>query len=98
MDQEKYPPINVLNVMRGFRREGLRYPITPYRFELRNGEAHRVQEIRQMHRERVGHGHHYHYVLRTTEDRYFHIVFDSATLFWRLIQEVDEQLFFDGKG
>ncbi len=93
-DNKKYPPIHVLNVMRGFKEPRFRYPITPYRFELKSGERHRVREIRQMHREKVGRGYHYHFVLKTREDRYFHIAFDTAALVWRLIQEVDEQLFF----
>jgi len=37
---------------------------------------------------------HYHFVVVTKEDRYFHLVFDSGPLIWRLVQEVDEGLFF----
>lgn len=93
-DKKKYPPIHVLNVIRGFKEPRLRYPITPYRFELQNGEQHRIKEIRQMHREKVGQGYHYHYVVKTRKGRYFHIAFDVADFAWRLIQEVDEELFF----
>lgn len=95
MNSEKFPPINVLNVVRGFPKPGLPHQITPFRFELSSGETHHVGQIRQAHRERVGKGFHYHYVVRTREQRYFHLVFDTADLIWRLIQEVDEELFFN---
>jgi hypothetical protein len=48
-----------------------------------------------MHKERVGKGMHYHYVVKTESDRFFHLVFDTTTLSWRMVQEVDEMLFFN---
>jgi len=33
--------------------------------------------------------------VKTSEDRFFHIIFDTGTLTWRMIQEVDEELFFN---
>lgn len=92
--KDKYPKINVLNVVRGFKKADLPHHIMPYRFELKNGDVHRIQSIRQTHRERVGKGYHYHYVVVSTEERYFHLVFETEKLVWRLIQEVDKQLFF----
>ncbi len=92
--EEKYPPINVLSVFRGFNQPKLRHHITPFRFELRNGDIHQIEQIRQAHRERVGKGFHYHYVVRTKEQRYFHLIFDTTTLIWRMVQEVDEELLF----
>lgn len=95
MKDEKYPPINVLNIIRGFTSPALRHHITPYRFETRDGKRFTIRQIRQVHRERVGKGFHYHYVVKTDSDAYFHLVFDTALLTWRMIQEVDEQLFFN---
>jgi len=95
MKKEKYPPINVLNVVRGFSNPKLTYHITPYRFETRSGDTFHIRNIRQMHRERVGKGYHYHYVVKTANDRFFHLVFDTANLSWRMVQEVDEMLFFN---
>lgn len=92
--EKKYPAINVLNVVRGFNRPELPHQITPFRFELRNGEKHVIERIRQAHRERVGKGFHYHYVVVTKEQRFFHLIFDSTELMWRMVQEVDEELFF----
>jgi len=91
---EKYPPINVLNVIRGFSSSKIPYHITPFRFELRNGERHDIKTIRQTHQERVGKAIHYHYVVLTKEEKYFHLVFDTGTLVWRVIQQVDKELFF----
>lgn len=95
MSHEKYPPVNVLNVVRGFPQPKIPHQITPFRFELQNGEKHQIARIRQMHRERVGKGFHYHYVVCTREQRYFHLVFDAVSLIWRLVQEVDEELLFN---
>lgn len=95
MKKEKYPPINVLNVMRGFSNPKLKHHITPYRFETRAGETFRIRKIRQAHKERVGKGYHYHYVVKTEGERFFHLVFDTSTLSWRMVQEVDEMLFFN---
>ena len=94
MSDEKFPPVNVLNVIRGFHKSKLPHHITPFRFEMRNGETHQIKQIRQVHRERVGKSYHYHFVVLTKEDRYFHLIFDSVSLIWRMVQEVDEELLF----
>lgn len=93
-NDNKFPPIHVLNVMRGFRDPDIPHHVTPYRFETRNGSLHKISEIRQVHRERVGKGFHYHYVVRTDDQRYFHLVLESESFTWRMIQEVDNELFF----
>jgi|AACY02.2.fsa_nt_gi hypothetical protein len=95
MNEENYPPVNVLTVFRGFPSDHLAYHITPYRFETQKGDVHKVEHIRQMHRQKVGKGEHYHYVIMSREQRYFHLVFDTNTMIWRLVQEVDEMLFFN---
>lgn len=92
---KNYPAINVLNVMRGFRHPKLKHHITPYRFEMPDGSRHRITQIRQTTVQRVGDAHHHHYVICTDEDRYFHIVFDTGSLTWRFIQEIEEELFFN---
>ncbi len=95
MNKDKFHPINVLNVIRGFRHPKLPHHITPYRFETQKGERHKIVQIRQVHRERSGKDTHHHFVVKTAGDRFFHIVFDTATLTWRMVQEVDEELFFN---
>lgn len=90
-----YPPINVINVMRGFPTKDLKFQITPYRMQFPDGKVHVVENIRRMTTQTVGRSKHYHYVIQSKEQRYFHIVFDASILTWKLVQEVDEQLFFD---
>jgi hypothetical protein len=95
MSSDRFQAIHVLSVTRGFRDPALRYQITPYRFQTKKGASHRIVDIRQVHRERSGHAFHYHYVVRTDEQLFFHLVFDTATLTWRLVQQVEEELFFN---
>jgi len=95
MSKDKFNPINVLNIIRGFHQPKLPHHITPYRFETRTGESHRIVQIRQVHQERSGREIHHHFVVKTSEGRFFHIIFDTGTLTWRMIQEVDEELFFN---
>lgn len=93
-DSKNYPSINVINAMRGFPTDDLKFKITPYRIQLPGGGVHVVQNIRRMTTQKVGNATHYHYVIQTKEQRYFHIVFDAGLLTWKLVQEVDEELFF----
>ncbi|MDR9387955.1 MAG: hypothetical protein RI513_03015 [Balneolaceae bacterium] len=95
MNPEKFPAINVLTVMRGFQNRRLPHQITPYRFETQDGRRFKVKTIRQTHKERVGHGFHVHYVIQTDELRFFHLVMETETFVWRIIQEVDDELFFN---
>ncbi len=93
--EKRYPPINVISATRGFPTEKLKLKITPYRFQLPDGRVHAVKKIRRMTTQNVGRAIHFHYVLQTREERYFHIVYDTSDLTWKLVQEVDEQLFFN---
>jgi len=95
MKEQKFPGIHVYNVVAGFKSSRLKHSITPFRFELPDGTEHRIATIRQAHRERVGGSVHYHYVVKTREERYFHIVFDSEKLRWHLVQEFDAELLFN---
>lgn len=94
MEKREYPPINVINTMRGFSTRSLPYKITPYRFQLPDGRSYRVRKIRRMTTQKVGQFLHYHFVVQTEDERYFHLVLDSGSLVWRMVQEVDEALFF----
>ena len=87
MKAKNYPPINVLSVCRGILDEEIPYHLTPYRFTKQNGETHRIKDIRHFHKDRKGKGEHFHYVVRTRENRYFRLLFDSNSFTWRLIEE-----------
>lgn len=93
-EKKEYPPINVINAMRGFAAKNLPHKITPYRMQMPDGKVHVIKEVRRMTTQAVGNYQHFHYVVQSKEQRYFHIVFDSSVLTWRLVQEIDEQLFF----
>lgn len=94
MERKEYPAINVINAIRGFPTQKLKLKVTPYRFQLPDGRSFVVRKIRRMTSQQVGHFTHYHFVVQTREERYFHLVLDTSTLVWRLVQEVDEELFF----
>lgn len=87
MNADSYPPINVLSVFRGLPNKQLRYPITPYRFEKKNGQTFRIREIRQFHSERHGKGRHFHFVVVSDNDTVSHILFDTNTFTWRLLDQ-----------
>lgn len=95
-EKKKYPSINVINAMRGFPASGLAFKITPYRLQMPDGKVHVIKNVRRMTTQKVGGYTHFHYVVQSREERYFHIVLDSSDLTWKLVQEIDEQLFFNG--
>ncbi|MDI6401270.1 hypothetical protein QLX67_04630 [Balneolaceae bacterium ANBcel3] len=92
---KEYPAINVLSLFAGFRSPKVKFGITPLRFQLPDGKSYRIEQVRQSHIERVGQSAHHHFVVRSDEQRYFHIVFDSEKLTWFLVQEFDAGLLFN---
>jgi len=87
MNAENYPPINVLNIFKAFPNDKLPYQITPFRFTLQNGNIYQIAEIRHFHKDRVGKGFQFHYVVVTKRNGYFRLLFDTNTFTWRLIEE-----------
>lgn len=87
MNAKKYPRINVMNIVRGFNRDGLKYRVNPVRFQKKDGEVVKISKVRHFHHERKGKGRHYHYVVEDKEDGYYHICLDTNSYTWRLIQE-----------
>jgi hypothetical protein len=90
MNAERYEPINCLNIFRGIARPGIPYQITPYRFTRKSGETFKIAEIRHHTTSRAGRGKHFDYTIRTRENRYFRILFDTNTFTWRLLEEIEE--------
>ncbi|MEX1063083.1 MAG: hypothetical protein WEC12_05730 [Balneolaceae bacterium] len=95
MSKDQYPPINVINAIRGFPSGKLKLKITPYRFQLPDGRAFTIKKVRRMTSQNVGNFKHYHFAVQTRDGRFFHIVFDTGNVTWKLVQEVDEELFFN---
>lgn len=87
MNAENYPPINVLNIFKAFPSKALPYQITPFRFTIQDGNTHHIAEIRHFHKDRVGKGFQFNYVVVTKEKGYFRLLFDTNTISWRLIEE-----------
>ena len=75
-----------------------RLPLTwrmqPYRFQTGKISSGQVVEIRTRHLENMMITKHLHYVVRTDQNRSFHLVFIQDEHDWRFMQEVDEELFF----
>ncbi len=91
--QEK---VNVLAVFRSFRDKGeqghggkVHKRIEPYRIKRNNGDVYKVAEIRKSYAARKGPNLHIHYIIKTTEGRYFDLVFDSGELNWIILYEFD---------
>src|SRR5690625_3772557 len=72
----------------------LTWRVQPYRFQTGKILSSQVIEIRTRHLENVMITKHLHYVVRTDQNRYFHLVFIQDEQDWRFMQEVDEELFF----
>jgi len=93
MQVAKLEKINVIAVYAGFKTPELKRAITPIRFMLASGERHLVEEVKRSYSERVGDSLHIHFVIKTKENRYFDIVYDSKRLTWMLVVELEEALF-----
>lgn len=72
----------------------LTWRVQPYRFQSGKIPSSQIVEIRTRHLENVMITKHLHYVVRTDQNRYFHLVFVQDEHDWRFMQEVDEELFF----
>jgi len=91
MRADNYEPINVMSVFRGFLTNKLQHHITPYRYERKDGSVQYISEIRVVHKVRSGGKDQYHYDVRTKDDMYCRLMFDTHTLTWRLV-DVKETL------
>jgi hypothetical protein len=97
--QEK---INVHAIFRGFKDKqkslggGWAHKrIEPLSFNRSNGKLFEIAQVRKSYGQRKGTHLHVHFVVRTTEDRYFEIVYDSQKITWLLMYEFDDALLFN---
>lgn len=74
----------------------------PISFRRKNGEQHRISELRNTRPFRKGKGDaattQIHYVVRTTEDRYFDLMYDIKKVEWRVLYELDDQMMIEAPG
>lgn len=89
--KEKEPePLIVITTVASFadKSKDITRRLQPIRILRKGGQVHKVKEIRKCHEEPVGHGHKLiHITLRTTDDRYMDIAFDTRKIGWYLIYE-----------
>ncbi len=90
MQRGTFEKINVLASFAGFTTDKQKRRLVPHRFLMRSGERHRIGEVRRSYTEVVGGAKHVHFVVRTTEDRWFDIVYDSGELAWYCVLEIEE--------
>lgn len=95
MQKAKLEKINVIALYAGFKTGEISRRITPLRFQLSSGETHHVARVRRTYTDRVGRSLHVHFVLKTRESRYFDIVYDSDSMRWFMVVELEEELFFN---
>lgn len=71
----------------------------PISFRRHNGEEHIVSELRTTRPFRKGKGEQattqIHYVVRTTNDRYFDLMYDVKKVEWRVLYELDDQMMIE---
>lgn len=90
MQTSKQEKLNVVATFASFKQKGIHRKITPWRFIRPNGQHHTVDKIRRTYLERVGDTTYIHFVLHTTDDRYFDIVFDNQKMQWMLVLELED--------
>ena len=87
MNAENFEAINVLNICKGFNREGLQHRLTPYRFMRADGRSHKILEIRHFHQEIKGGYRQLHYHVITGDGHRCRLLFDTGMFTWRLIED-----------
>ncbi len=94
-------PVNVSAVFRCFKGHSKKQMgwehkrIEPRGIERKNGEHLSIAEIRRSYPQRKGGNIQVHFVVRTKDDRYFHLVYESQKMLWILLYEFEEQMLFD---
>ena len=84
--------INVTADFASFRDSGHKRRITPLRFTLTSGESYHIADIRRSYSDTVGQSLQVHFVVETTDERFFDILFDSKKMMWFLILEIEDKL------
>lgn len=94
MQKAETRKINVVAKFAAFKDSGTHRRITPLRFTTKEGNLYEVATIRRVYQDRVGQSLHIHFVVKTKDERYFDIVYDSKKVEWAIAVEIEEHLFF----
>ena len=84
--------INVTAYFAGYKKAKNTKRITPVSFELPTGDSYEVAQVRRSYVDRVGQSVNVHFVVKTKDERYFDIVYDSKEMTWRLVVEIEDPL------
>jgi hypothetical protein len=95
MQHAELKKINVIATFASFRTARITRRITPLKIMFESGETLGVSRIRRSYTDRVGDTLHVHFVIQTSDQRYFDIVYDSKKMCWMLVVELEENLFFN---
>ncbi len=94
--------VNVAAIFRSFRDRSEDTPsgwehkrIEPRQVRRQNREVLNVAEVRRSYPRAKGDTVQVHFVIRTTEDRFFHLLYESKKMIWILLYEFEEQMLFD---
>jgi hypothetical protein len=88
MQKADLQPINVSAVFAGFETPQYQRKITPRLIHLRSGDTYSIASIRRQYADRLGDALHVHFVVKTTDERFLDIVYDSKKMTWFLVVEL----------
>lgn len=97
MQHSNLEKINVIASFAAFTTDKQKRRLVPHRFMMRNGDVHVVASVRKSYTEVVGDAKHVHFVVKTTENRYFDIVYDSKEMAWLCVLEIEEGFLVEAK-
>lgn len=84
--------INVTAYFAGYKKARNTRRIKPLSFELPTGENYEIAQVRRSYTDRTGQSLNVHFVVKTKDERYFDIVYDSKDMQWRLVVEIEDPL------
>lgn len=89
MPKAKLQKINVTAVFASFRTSRIKRRITPLQIMLEDGKVLQISSIRRSYTERQGQALHIHFVVKTTNNRFYDIVYDSKKMSWMMVVEIE---------
>ena len=99
MFNSKPRKLNVNVNYASFKSAHFKRRISPVHFTLPNGESHHIAKIRRALPEKIGDNDalQIHFVVETTEERFFHIVYNHSKMTWTLSLEIEDKLILEDR-
>ena len=95
MQHAELKKLNVMATFASFRTDKIKRRITPLKMMFESGEVLDITQIRRTYTDKVGDTIHIHFVVKSNDERYFDIVYDSKKMSWMMVVELEENLFFN---